>query len=387
MIWSPAQNAAITAVGRWIDQCHAEMRAGKDLSQQVFRLFGYAGSGKSTITAECASGIEKVRYAAFTGKAATVMRSKGCAGSDTIHSLIYSTTVDEATGQVSYQLSDQSPAANADLIVIDECSMVAPDLGKDLLSFGRPVLVLGDPAQLPPVVTEDQIRNGTAPGFFTEADPDVMLTEIHRQARDNPIIALATDVREGRDLHYGDFGAAKVIRRPEAVVSLVLAADQVLVGRNDTRADFNARIRKHLGRTNHMPEKGDRLVCLRNDKQKRIFNGEVFTVEEVAAAKSGRAANGEINMIVRSLDIEGSDPISVFTRIECFTGKLKNLPFEARRGMQEFDFGYALTVHKAQGSQWANVMLFNESSTFREDARRWLYTGITRAAETLTVVM
>ena len=57
--------------------------------------------------------------------------------------------------------------------------MVDEDLGRDLLSFGKPVLVLGDPAQLPPV------KGG---GFFTEAEPDVMLTEVHRQAADNPII-------------------------------------------------------------------------------------------------------------------------------------------------------------------------------------------------------
>ena len=66
--------------------------------------------------------------------------------------------------------------------------MVDEELGRDLLSFGKPVLVLGDPAQLPPV------KGG---GFFTEAEPDIMLTEVHRQAADNPIIRMSMVVREG----------------------------------------------------------------------------------------------------------------------------------------------------------------------------------------------
>ena len=72
--------------------------------------------------------------------------------------------------------------------MIDECSMVDAELGRDLMSFDVPVLVLGDPAQLPP------IQGG---GFFTEAEPDAMLTEVHRQAQDDPIVRLSMEVREG----------------------------------------------------------------------------------------------------------------------------------------------------------------------------------------------
>ena len=75
--------------------------------------------------------------------------------------------------------------------------MVDAELGRDLMSFGVPVLVLGDPAQLPP------IQGG---GFFTEAEPDMMLTEVHRQAEDNPIIRLSMDIRAGRDLDLGRYG-------------------------------------------------------------------------------------------------------------------------------------------------------------------------------------
>ena len=202
---------ALDAVGQWL-------RKGEP---QVFRLFGYAGVGKTTLARHIAEGARgDAAFAAFTGKAALVLRSKGCVGATTIHSLIYNAS-EGADGAPSFTLNRDGPASRAGLIVIDECSMVDEELGRDLLSFGKPILVLGDPAQLPPV------RGG---GFFTAAEPDVMLTEIHRQAEDNPIIRLAGAVRRGEELPYGDYGAAKVIRRNEIAAPMVLDADQVLVG-------------------------------------------------------------------------------------------------------------------------------------------------------------
>src|SRR4029079_1949862 len=151
-----------------------------------------------------ADGVDgKVLFAAFTGKAALVMRSKGCEGASTIHSLIYR-TLEAGAETPSFELWNDAPASKARLIVIDECSMVDAELGRDLKSFGVPLLVLGDPAQLPP------IQGG---GFFTDAEPDTMLTEVHRQARDNPIIRLSMDVREGRKLDAGDHGGAQVVPR------------------------------------------------------------------------------------------------------------------------------------------------------------------------------
>ena len=113
--------------------------------------------------------------------------------------------------------------ARAKLVVVDECSMVDEKLGRDLLSFGTPVLVLGDPGQLPPVSRRRRLLH--------RAEPDVMLTEIHRQARDNPIIALAQTVREGGRPDYGRYGDSRVIGRDDIDAEQVLAADQVLVGR------------------------------------------------------------------------------------------------------------------------------------------------------------
>ena len=179
----------------------------------------------------------KVAFAAFTGKAALVMRGKGCDGASTIHSLIYRAR-ESGEEMPSFDLWDEAPASKAKLIVIDECSMVDEELGRDLKSFGVPLLVLGDPAQLPPI---------SGGGFFTDAEPDVMLTEVHRQAKDNPIIRLSMDVREGKRLSPGDSrrdtGGARDDLDPERVIG----ADQVLVGRNNTRRAYNGRMRERRG--------------------------------------------------------------------------------------------------------------------------------------------
>src|ERR1700719_1479386 len=227
-VFPPHQDAALKAVAAWL-----KAKPGRNNTPPVFRLFGYAGTGKTTLAKHIAAGVDgKVMFAAFTGKAASVMRQKGCVGASTIHSLIYRAR-ESGEETPSFDLWHDSPAAKARLIVIDECSMVDAELGRDLLSFGAPVLVLGDPAQLPP------IQGG---GFFTEAEPAAMLTEVHRQAADDPIIHMSMAVREGEYLEPGRYGESEVVRKAELDPERVLATDQVLVGRNATRRAYNARL-------------------------------------------------------------------------------------------------------------------------------------------------
>ena len=157
--------------------------------------------------------------------------------------------------------------------------------------------------------------------------------------------------------------------------------DQLLVGLNKTRRSFNDRIRDLLDRPAQRPVEGDKLVCLRNDREKKLLNGGLWQVNEITESKPIG-----VRMLVSSDDSVESKGTDVMVRHEFFQGKEDDLTWEQRRYSQEFTFAYALTVHKSQGSQWDNVYLFDESGTFREDARRWLYTGITRAAERLTVV-
>jgi len=412
MKWAPQQDDALRAVAEWL----------KNPQQQVFRLFGYAGTGKTTLARHFAEGVEgTVLFGAYTGKAAHVLRQKGCPGASTIHSMIYHSKekgrarlkeleaslgelimeiraeggpdmpkehIDEhrrvkdlrrlieeerkSLSKPSFTLNPESHVRSAQLVVIDECSMVDDRMGEDLLSFGVPVLVLGDPAQLPPVM---------GGGFFTEGvKADVMLTDIHRQATDNPIIAMATKTRNKEALEIGTYGESRVIDRENIDETFATSADQILVGRNKTRHASNRRMRSLKGITElDRPVPGDKLVCLRNNSDLGLLNGAIWYVNDV-----GHVDDDLCYMTIRPEDSDFEQTVEA--HMHHFQGRGEDLPWWDRKEAEEFDFGYALTVHKSQGSQWDNVLLFDEAWCFREDRWRWLYTGITRAADKVTVV-
>lgn len=400
MTFSPQQERALTAASNWLRSGNAP----------VFRLFGYAGTGKTTLATTLAQGVAgRVHFAAYTGKAASVMRQRGCPDATTIHRLIYkpagksSKTLlaledslakllkahpegepetpqitqlrrlikdeGERVSRPSFILNPESPLHYCSLIIIDEASMVDEQMGHDLLSFGKPVLVLGDPAQLPPVRGE---------GFFTGSNstPDVVLTEIHRQAKDNPIIRLATSVREGSSLNVGTYGNSSVLERGAFTRALAKDADQVIVGRNATRKDFNRNYRTNiLGFKTPLPCVGDKLVCLRNNHDLGLLNGGMYTAREVAAVEAGT-----VDLLIENED--GQLPVTAHKGH--FDGT--EIPWWDKKEAEEFDYGYALTCHKSQGSQWGKVLVFDESFSFREHAQKWLYTAITRASESVTVI-
>ncbi len=411
MQWSPKQEAALKAVSDWLADPNRK---------QVFKLFGYAGTGKTTmarILAESCGG--QVLFAAYTGKAASVMKASGCLNATTIHRLIYkpqpksdvrllelkghlaelNTTIastpkdaEEYTTLIqsleateaeieaiqqdlkrpAFVLNFDSPVKRAKLIVIDECSMVNESMGRDLESFGTPILVLGDPAQLPPVA---------AAGYFTNGNPDVMLTEIHRQAQDSPIIRLATLIREGGYPSPGQYGESLVVPKGDLDPESVMVHDQILVGRNTTRSASNVRARQILKRgadnpLGHLPVAKDRLVCLRNDHMIGLLNGEIWTVQESIVVDN--------DSMCLTLLSEDRLPLVCDAHRAPFEGR--ELDYREQRLAQSFDYGYALTTHKAQGSQWPAVIIFDESYCFRADRKRWLYTAVTRASQRVTLV-
>lgn len=418
MTWNAQQERALSTVARWMRDA---------ASNQVMTLFGPAGTGKTTLAkhlVESAPSSSKWLFAAFTGKAAHVLRQKGCRDASTIHSLIYrpagetlaqeltvlemrlavlQSRVSAADTEVTdadlaqirklqalrkellserrprFALWANSPLNDVDVagIVVDEVSMVDERLGLDLESFGKKILVLGDPAQLPPV---------GASGFYTKRTPDIMLTEIHRQARESGILRLATLIREGGSL--SDFQSSddciivNAVDRDDLAREAILA-DQVLVGRNETRRVINKRHRELIGMEGNAPSKGDRLVCLRNEHRVGLYNGGQWLVEEASCDEDTLTAE----MRIRSEDSDGTK-LHVDAWLHHMLGASAELDSmgKERRDLSEFDYSYALTVHKAQGSQWNSVLMFDQSASFRQDARKWLYTGITRAAKKLQIV-
>lgn len=368
--FTPHQDAALKAVGDWL-----KAKPGRNGTPPVFRLFGFAGTGKTTLARHIADGVDgEVKFAAFTGKAALVMRNKGCDDASTIHSLIYRAR-ESGEEQPSFELWDDAPASKAKLIVIDECSMVDAELGRDLMSFDCPLLVLGDPAQLPPI---------QGAGFFTNTEPDAMLTEVHRQAQDDPIVRMSMDVREGRNLDIGRYGESEVVSRKELDPDRVMSADQILVGRNNTRRAYNTRFRQRQNIEDQFPVAGDKLVCLRNNRKKGLFNGGLWRVK---SRNTSRSKSRILSMRLSPDEDLGHKVTKVSVRTDCFEGGVEAIAWEQRKPYDEFDFGYVLTVHKSQGSQWDDVVLFDESFAFQESRARWLYTGITRAAKRLSIVV
>lgn len=415
-MWSPQQERALKEVEDW-------MSSG---TEQVYRLFGFAGTGKTTLArhiAEQHGG--RVLFAAFTGKAAHVLQQKGCSPSTTVHSLIYRTEFgyeysglemqirtlegdrdkEEDTAKktaiqariaelkeqlladatkrgkkkMMFVLNESSEVRNADLVILDEASMVNEEMGRDLLSFGTKVLVLGDPAQLPPVF---------GAGFFTNGTPDFMLTEVHRQARDNPIIHLATTIREGGVPKAGNYGQSCVLRLEDTprdeLTKIMLEADQILVGKNDTRRMFNDRMRALLGFSGAVPVVGEKVICLKNNHDLKLYNGSLWYVDSCTQADLDDVLTLNISTETRQpfLDPEGV-PIAVPAYASLFIDEQVEFPED---DVNQFTYGYAITCHKSQGSQWNNVAVWDQSWVFRADKFKWLYTAVTRAAEKLTLV-
>ncbi|QPC87082.1 AAA family ATPase [Mesorhizobium sp. NBSH29] len=370
--WSKQQSDAMSVVGAWL----------RTKWETSFYLAGYAGTGKTTLAKHIASMQNgEVRFAAFTGKAAKVMRDAGCTNASTIHFLIYTHSTDESTGAVKRHLNKRA-LDDVALVIIDECSMVDQELGQDLMSFNVPILALGDPGQLPPV---------SGGGYFTSGPPHYMLTDIHRQAKDSPIIRLATDVREGRwnrnDLVVTD--GLTMCRKADLNPAAVTGADAVIVGRNATRNAFNRRMRQVRGFNPTLPpQKGEIVMCLRNDRLLQIYNGESFKISR--RNKTEQRIEGRVHYFsIEDPDApeRGKISVRVFDQFFSTPNTAKDIHWKAQRGMQQFDYGYTMTVHKSQGSQWQNVCVFDESSAFGTDWQRHLYTAVTRAANHLTLVV
>jgi len=370
MQYSADQEKAIKKMLDWFNATQST----PEKVPQVFYLAGWAGTGKTTtveaFTAELPDKY-RITYGSFTGKAALRMRQAGMRGAGTLHSLIYEARTDKATGKVVFELNPRSALKRADLLVLDECSMVDNSLGTDVLSFNKPVLILGDEGQLPPI-------NGL--GFFTQRRPDARLTEVHRQALENPIIELATSIRKGKTIKRYDTEQLVTYPKQDFLVAQLDKADQILCGKNKTRQDINSYMRSMYMRESTYPLKDDKIICLRNNQKQNLFNGQMGTLTQ----DSGGTNYTELHF----LDEEGKS-YNVFAHKLGFEDdtKFKDMSYSERKMSNEFTYAYAITVHKSQGSQWDSLILIDDNFLVwdRENRRRWLYTAVTRAAEQLLI--
>lgn len=406
---TPQQDSAVEAVRGWYFGQMSDAASLRAL--KPFRLFGPAGTGKTTIVRYIADalGVDAV-YGAYTGKAASVLQHKGVPAT-TIHSAIYrpaglrevkarletlqrewadiqaggainsdlpaqaiaSVQAEIAecekalSARVGFVLNPESEWAHADLIVLDEVSMVNAKMAADIESFGVPILVLGDPAQLPPI---------DGGGYYTDATPDFLLTEVHRQALDSPVLHLATDVRLGLPW------AGSVV---PVNLGAAMEADQILVWKNATRWNLILKIREKQGRQAGLPEPGDRIMCLVNNKDAGVLNGQQFVVS--------RCRRDDMGFEIQAVDDEGNTRTlqafaDGFMGLEQEQKAKKDLgAWRGRRAL--YTFAHAITVHKAQGSEWPYVYVVDQTQQMTRDTaeyrRRFIYTAITRASDKVTI--
>ena len=395
--------------------------------EKVFVLSGYAGSGKTFLIDYVVRKVLRLRagkeavFVAPTGKAAANLAKKGTPAG-TVHSLIYmqkdaEVERDEKGHIVQERLEFvKRPSIDQEikLIVVDEASMINQKMFRDLLSFGRKCLFAGDGAQLPPV-------DGDCPLM---ENPHYTLTEIVRQAADNPIIQVATMAREGRCIPYGNYGdrvcvVGKNFLSKSERKRLFLKADQIICGSNRMRASLNKELREYLGyeQEGQLPCAGEKLICTLNDWCTPLDEKEQFFLVN---GTIGRAKNIKTNVVSYADGLARMDfqadfmeyPVNVPFDMGIFLeGKyyhrygdkamtltngtivhegnrkqLRRYSVLREEGITRFEYAYAITCHKAQGSEFNFVIVFDESWAFNEEKERWLYTAITRAKEKLLII-
>lgn len=370
-------------------------------------IAGYAGTGKSTLVKFIIAALqdyginpdEDVVYTSFTGKATQVLQKKGNKNVSTLHKLLFE----------HFPRSDgtfyRRPVASLDykIVIVDECSMVPKDLLKRLASYKVHIICLGDPGQLPPINKDEDNHLLDIPHIF--------LDEIMRQEEQSEIIKLTMDIRAGKPLNHFIGKEVQILDKEELTTGMLLWADQIICSTNSTRVALNNQMRDLLGRSNN-PEDGDKVICLRNywdvisEDGQPLVNGTIGTLHNSFNSFlkiPSYITGGRINKIETIMaNFKSDDGITNFNSLNM--DKKMILEGEPTLNFKEnfklsknikyvnsvplsFTYGYAITCHKSQGSEWDNVLVIEEGFPFdKEEHKKWLYTACTRAAKKLVII-
>ncbi len=383
---SPDQKEVFTKILKWVS----------DPKDMLLTFGGVAGSGKSTVISLLAKKISKnVAFACYTGKAANVLKNKldqakvEYSYCGTLHGLIYTPIVDQKTLRVSGWR--KRAFIDEDLIIIDEASMVSEKIFNDLQIYHKKILAVGDFAQLPPIKCDFNLMD----------NPQLTLKQIHRQAADNPIIKLSAMVRQAQDFSQFscDDDRVRFLNKSsndlDEFVSNMFANPQdrldstILCYFNKSRVRYNGVCRKIIGHTDDIPMKDDVVICLKNEEINGayVFNGMRGMVNYCSNYDKSR-----YDTLIQ-FPYDNMNVSELINKQQFNMEKTISSPFDIKLKSWEkvgmlFDYGYALTVHKSQGSQFNNVVVFIEVNKHNTDDmfRRWLYTAVTRSSDKLVLV-
>ena len=369
-------------------------------------IAGYAGAGKSTLVRFIIEelktyGVKEtdVCFACFTGKAAQVLLKKGNKNVITLHKLLYKSIPKESGGFVRIP----NPSIPYKIVVVDEVSMAPKTLMDLLFKHNVYVICLGDPFQLPPVDKKEDNHLLDAPHIF--------LDEIMRQAQESEIIQLSMAIRENRPIEAFQGKEVQILNKEELNTGMLTWADQILVATNATRVSINTQMRKLLN-FGEKPQDGDKIICLRNywdcfsDNEEPLVNGTIGILKDSFLTKRYLPSIVKSTDGLSHIDLIVGDFISdsgmYFHSLEMDkkmidTGEFSldwKTVYQLNRNPRtrdipplEFTYGYAITCHKAQGSEWDKVLVIEEKFPFDKiEHARWLYTAVTRSSEKLVLV-
>lgn len=383
----------------------------------LLTMGGFAGTGKTTLISKIRNELSKtirIAFISYTGKAASVLRSKlKLIGIErfpedycgTIHGLIYEPLIDDETNEiVGWHLK---PMLDYDIIIIDEASMVSEDILRDLKSFDIPLLAIGDHGQLPPIEGSLNLM----------ANPHIKLEKVHRFAENNALTKVSILAREEGYIPHGQWGenVIKVPPKHSLITEFIdnsgdFDSTAILCGFNKTRVQVNKKIRTKRDMKGNLPDIGERVICLKNNRLAQkcpIYNGVLGTVKGIDLRVDhaflrvsvdgeyepyrGRISRHIFNNEKPNLNefiyitLEEAQKIPArFSNPFGYTSKKKR----KKQFLDCFDFGYCLTVHKSQGSEWERVMVIEQPCSYwsGENWNRWLYTAVTRSTNELLIV-
>lgn len=373
-----------------------------DAGEKYVCISGLAGTGKSTLVKFLISALETrgidpdidVSYAAFTGKAAQVLKEKGCNNAKTLHKLLYK-TIPKPDGSFIFVPKEELEYY---VVVVDECSMMPKEMWDLLTSYPDVfIIALGDPGQLPALFDSCNILN----------NPHIFLDEVMRQAADSGIIELSMKVRNEEDIKGFSSSDARVLPKDEFVTGMLTWADITLCATNNTKDNLNNLYRQILNK-NGIVDEEEKLICNKNYWDVFSIDGEPLTNGCIGYFKNIKEESfvlpdylyperftllrgdfvtetGELypDILIDKKLIEIGKP--TFTNKQRYAIS-KNKKYKKVLPL-EFSYGYAITTHRSQGSEWEKVLVVEEGFPFKkEEHKQWMYTACTRASSRLTVL-
>ena len=368
-------------------------------------ISGYAGTGKSTLVKFIVAALpninpdEDVIYTSFTGKATQVLQKKGNKNVSTLHKLLFE-SIPKPDGTFFRKPVEFIPYK---IVIVDECSMVPKELLQRLIKYNVHIICLGDPGQLPPI-------NKNEDNHLLD-HPHIFLDEIMRQEAESEIINLTMDIRAGKPLTRYQGEEVQVLNKDELTTGMLLWADQIICAKNETRIALNNQMRDLLGRSGG-PQDGDKVICLKNNwdiysvNDNPLVNGTIGYLKDSFSTYINLPRQITSDGQPKKLDILTANFISdteedygiLNMDKQLITTGVPGLDWKTSYKMgrnwrfqdkipDQFTYGYAITCHKSQGSEWDNVLVIEEGFPFeKEEHKQWLYTAATRAAKKLVII-